>query len=132
MPITSVAFSSPLHFRVVEIESNHHWNFKDLQGLCFVSVLLCVHDLWHVHEYVNSLYFMNMNIATNAGLEQALALKLQELLSTIPWLRGRRIKRVSDSSGPAYDIEAVLPCPRVKPPLQSNARKNSDPAYRPS
>jgi hypothetical protein len=77
---------------------------------------------------VNRPYFVNMNLSSNAGLEQALASKLKELLSTIPWLHDWQIKRVGGKSDPGYDLEAVLPLPSGKTTLAVECKKELRPS----
>lgn len=94
----------------------------------FEFALRPVHDLCYVHVHVNRQYVVNMDIATNAGMEQALASKLRELLSTIPWLHDWQIKRVAGSPDPGYDIEAILPFPSGNTTLAVECKRELRPS----
>jgi transcriptional regulator with AbiEi antitoxin domain of type IV toxin-antitoxin system len=69
-----------------------------------------------------------MDIVSNAGLEDALASKLKELLGSIPWLHDWRIRRVGGKSDPGYDIEAFLPLPSGKTTLAVECKKELRPS----
>src|SRR5579863_5036055 len=55
-----------------------------------------------------------MNTLTGLALEQALASKLEELLSSVPWLRDWHVKRIGSALEPRFDLKATLPLPEGK------------------
>lgn len=56
-------------------------------------------------------YCMNMKNLSAAGLEKALAAKLEELLRGVDWLRGWQIKHVGEGSDAGFDLLATVPLP---------------------
>ena len=55
-----------------------------------------------------------MDALTHTDLEQALASKLKELLSSVQWLRNWHVKRVESPRDPGFDLEATLTLPEGK------------------
>jgi len=69
-----------------------------------------------------------MSSSNGHALEQALASKLKELLTTVPWLQNWQIRRVGDTSDLGYDIEATISLPDGKVLLAIECKKELRPS----
>lgn len=54
---------------------------------------------------------MNMKVLSGAALEKALAVKLEELLRGVDWLRGWQVEHVGGLSDAGFDLLATVPLP---------------------
>lgn len=55
---------------------------------------------------------MNTKKLSGAALEKALAMKLEELLRGVDWLRGWQVEHVSSASDAGFDLLATVPLPK--------------------
>jgi hypothetical protein len=73
-----------------------------------VDELANIHEIGHVHEYVNTVISMNISHSSRA-LERTLDAKLRELLGSVGWLPEISVGAVSQDAG--FDLQAMLPLP---------------------
>jgi hypothetical protein len=70
-----------------------------------------VHVFAHVHAFVNKFPIVNMKVLSGAALEKALAVRLEELLRGVDWLRGWQVEHVGGTSDAGFDLLATVPLP---------------------
>ena len=83
------------------------WQTVGNERIPFASV----HVFAHVHAFVNKVSIVNMKVLSGAALEKALAVRLEELLRGVDWLRGWQVEHVGGTSDAGFDLLATVPLP---------------------
>lgn len=75
------------------------------------NALANVHEIRHVHGYVNKGVFMNTKVVLESELEKAVQTRLQDVLGQIGWLSRWQVESAPVPGGPRCDLTVTIPKP---------------------
>ncbi len=73
--------------------------------------LVSVHEISHVHGFVNTASTVNSKLDSPAALERALAARLRDLLGGVGWMRGVEVETLNAGTDRGFDLLVKLPLP---------------------